>query len=102
MQVLPIKNRRLKVSPGGVVTLPVSARKTLGMSVGKGTRVTIAIEGDAVAIKPAGGDGGNRVSAKGQLEIRGEPLSLLESGTQRHYWLELFDEKTAVILHPYK
>jgi hypothetical protein len=31
-----LKNHRLKMSPGGIITLPVSARKTLKMEKGKG------------------------------------------------------------------
>ena len=102
MEPLAIRNRRTKVSPGGVITLPVSARKTLKMSPGAGTRVTVAIEGDAVAIKPAGGTGGNRVSPKGMMELRGDAREILEKGAARHFWLELHDDKTLVLLHPYK
>jgi bifunctional DNA-binding transcriptional regulator/antitoxin component of YhaV-PrlF toxin-antitoxin module len=102
MEPLTVKNRRSKVSPGGVITLPVSARKTLKMAKGAGARVTVAIEDGAVALKPAGESGGFRVSAKGMLELRGEPRELLEQGAARHYWMELHDDKTLVLLHPYK
>ncbi|WP_211468067.1 hypothetical protein [Collimonas silvisoli] len=102
MEPLTIKNRRTKISSGGVITLPVSARKTLQMSLGVGTRVTVAIEDGAVAIKPAGGSGGYRVSPKGLIELRGDAREILESGVARHYWLELHDNKNLVLLHPYK
>lgn len=102
MEPLTIKNRRTKVSPGGVITLPVSARKTLQMSPGVGARVTVAIEDGAVALKPAGASGGFRISAKGMLELRGDAREILEHGEARHYWLELHDDKTLVLLHPYK
>lgn len=102
METISVKNRRLKISPGGVVTLPVSARKTLGMLPKQGTRVTVAIDGNTVAIRPVGGPGGFRISPKGQMEMRGEPRGLLESGEMRHFWLELHDLTCTVLLHPWK
>lgn len=99
---LTLKNRSLKVSPGGIITLPVSARKTLKMQPGEGRRVAVAIEGDKIAITPVIGHGGFRISAKGMMELQGEPRAILESGTNRHYWLELIDENEVVFLHPYK
>lgn len=97
-----VKNRRLKMSPGGIVTLPVAARKALRMSKGEGARVTVAVEGSAVALARAGEKGGFRVSAGGQLELRQEARVVLEHGTGRHYWVELLDDRGSVKLHPFK
>jgi hypothetical protein len=66
-----------------------------------GTRVTVAVEGDAVELRPAGEQGGFRVSPRGQMELRAEALSVLAAGTARHYWLELDDQHQTVTLHPY-
>ena len=50
---MTIKNTRTKVSPGGVITLPVSARKALGMKPKTGSRVTVAVKGNTVLLAPA-------------------------------------------------
>ena len=97
-----VKNRRLKVSPGGIVTLPVAARKALQMVKGEGVRVTVAVERDVVTIVRSGTNGGFRVSPGGQLELRAEARAALDSGLKRHYWIELEDEKRQVRLHPYR
>ncbi len=101
MTVMSVKNRRSKISPGGVLTLPVSARKALGMEKGKGSRVTVALESDGVALRRCSERAGSRVSAKGQLELVGQPRALLERGAARHFWLEVDDERQMVVLHPY-
>lgn len=97
-----VRNRRLKMSPGGIVTLPVAARKALRMSKGQGARVTVAVEGDAVALALAGETGGFRVSAGGQLELRKEAQAALQHGIGRHYWVELLDDHGQIKLHPFK
>ena len=102
IKVTVVKNRRLKMSPGGIITLPVSARKALRMEKGKGRRVTVAIEKDTVILEPASDSGGFRVSPKGQLELQGEARMALNAGASRHYWLELNDETGKVSLKPYK
>jgi bifunctional DNA-binding transcriptional regulator/antitoxin component of YhaV-PrlF toxin-antitoxin module len=102
MSTMQVKNRRSKISPGGVITLPVSARKTLGMERGGGSSVTVAVADQGVVLQPAGADGGFRVSAKGQLELRGDARKLLESGAARHFYLELDDDKHTVLLRPYE
>lgn len=101
MGTLTVKNTRTKVSPGGVITLPVSARKALGMKPKVGARVTVAVEGKAVALHPASKDGGFRVSAQGQMEVRGDALGVLEAGKSRHFFMEIDDEKQTVILRPW-
>lgn len=100
-KVLNVKNRRLKVSPGGVITLPVSARKTLRMEKGRGCHVTVAIEDKTVVLAPAAETGGFRVSPKGQLELRGDAFQALAKGIDRHYWMELEDSTGHVRLNPF-
>ena len=71
MPSLTVKNRRSNISPGGIVTRPLSARKALQMTPGKGMRVTIATDGENVALQPTTDQAGARVSPKGQLELIG-------------------------------
>lgn len=97
---MTINNRRLKISPGGMVTLPVAARRALGMQPKVGARATVAVDGNSVVLAPAGEDGGLRVSPRGQIELRGDALNILASGKARHFWLELDDERATVVLHP--
>lgn len=96
-----VRNRRLKMSPGGIVSLPVSARKALSMEKGEGRRVTVAIKDGAVVLAPAVSTGGFRVSPKGQLELRGDARALLAKGTKGHYWVDLDDNSGTVRLHPF-
>lgn len=100
MEPRVIKNRSLKISPGGIVTLPVAARKTLAMSPGVGSRVSIAMEDGAIHLAPCSAQGGTRISPKGQLEFLGEPRELLLRGEARHFWLELRDASNIVVLRP--
>ena len=97
-----VKNRRLKVSPGGIITLPVAARKALRMAKGEGTRVTVSVNDGVVTLASAGKTGGFRVSPGGQLELRSEARAALDAGLQRHYWIELQDDAGQVRLHPYR
>ena len=53
-----VRNRSLKMSPGGVITLPVSARKTLGMTRQHGVRVTIAVKERSLLLRPASDQAG--------------------------------------------
>ena len=101
MGMIVIKNRSCKISPGGIITLPLGARKTLGMVPKNGIRVTVAIEGNAVVLRPTIDCAGSRVSPKGQMEMVGSAQTILKTGEARHYWLELHDESQRVILHPY-
>src|SRR2546423_7651401 len=96
-----VKNRRLKMSPGGIVTLPVAARKSLRMSKGQGARVTVAVVDGVVTLALTGETGGFRVSANGQLELRVEARDVLQRGVGRHYWIELLDDHGQVKLHPF-
>ena len=101
MPTMTIRNRSSKVSPGGVITLPLAARRTLRMEIGKGARVTVAVVQGCVELRPAETSAGIRVSPKGQMELLGEPRAMLERGVLRHFWLEMDDEKRSVSLHPY-
>ncbi len=95
-----VKNRRLKVSPGGIITLPVAARRALQMVKGEGTRVTVSVDDGVVTLASAGKTGGFRVSPGGQLELRAEARSALDAGIKRHYWIELQDASGQIRLHP--
>lgn len=97
-----IKNRRLKMSPGGIITLPVSARKALHMEKGEGGHVTVAVAKGSVILAPAAKTGGFRVSPKGQLELRGDARAILATGIGRHYWMELNDAASSVKLNPFE
>lgn len=101
MGTMSIKNTRQKVSPGGVITLPVSARKALGMEPKVGGRVSVTVSDKSVVLAAAGQDGGFRVSARGQMEVRGDALAVLEAGSLRHFYFEADDDKQTVTLHPW-
>lgn len=98
---LSVKNKRLKVSPSGLVTLPVSARKALGMTPGAAARIAIDAGNGRVVITLAT-SGGVRVSPKGMVELPAEARQIFASGTTRHYWLEAFDSAHRVVLHPFR
>ena len=98
-----VRNRRLKMSPGGVITLPVAARKALGMEPRQGSRVAVSVDDGAVVISPAAkSDNSWRVSAKGQMELGGEARELLQTPPTRHYWVEADDRGKRVVLHPFE
>ena len=97
-----VKNRRLKISPGGIITLPVAARKSLRMKKGVGARVTVAVQDGAVSLALAGETGGYRVSPRGELELRGDARALLDTGAARHFWIELLDAQGEVKLYPWR
>jgi hypothetical protein len=99
MQV--IKNKRGKISPGGIVSLPLPARQALGMSGEDGARVSVAVVGNTVELRPVKGEGGNRVSPKGQMDLQGDARVVLQSGTARHIWFEIAADRQAVVLHPW-
>lgn len=101
MQTLVFKNKRAKISPGGIISLPVAARKALGMAPGAGICVTIAVTENSVELKPVKGEGGSRVSPKGQLDLHGDARAKLQSGVERHIWMEVSDSQSTVRLHPW-
>ncbi len=96
-----VKNRRLKMSPSGMITLPTSARKALKMEKGQGRRVVISIEKDMIKISPTEETGGFRVSPKGQLQLRGKAREVLAAKSNQHYWIELQDG-LSITLKPFE
>src|SRR4051812_48711841 len=102
MATMVIRNRRQKMSPGGVITLPVSARKALGMVPGQGASLSVAVHARSVTLAPTGKDGGFRISPKGQFVLRGDAFDVVARGAARHYWFEADDESRQVRLHPFE
>jgi bifunctional DNA-binding transcriptional regulator/antitoxin component of YhaV-PrlF toxin-antitoxin module len=102
MGTVTVRNRRLKMSPGGVITLPVSARRALGMEKGAGSRVAVDVDGERVVLSALrAGEDGFRVSPRGQMELRAEARELLARTPTRNYWLVADDEAGRVSLHPF-
>ncbi|MBK6699593.1 MAG: hypothetical protein IPG55_06765 [Saprospiraceae bacterium] len=103
MEKMTIKNKRLKMSPGGVVTLNVATRKALGMKVNEPANVSVTVDDNCIVIN------GNleadkktwRVSKSGQLVINAEAKELLSKNEHRHYWVMLDDNKREARLMPY-
>jgi bifunctional DNA-binding transcriptional regulator/antitoxin component of YhaV-PrlF toxin-antitoxin module len=104
MTVTEVKNKRLKISPGGLITLPVSARKALGMVKGQGARVAASVDGGEVLVsrKLPTEEEGWRISAGGALQLAGSARDVLTHSPTRHYWLKLSDDKQQVRLIPYR
>lgn len=104
MAVPMVKNRRLKMSPGGMITLPVSARKALAMTKGKGAQLSLALEQGEVVLTVASKalEDALRVSKQGMMRLDGEARMLLARGATRHYWLKLSDDRHEVRLVPYQ
>jgi bifunctional DNA-binding transcriptional regulator/antitoxin component of YhaV-PrlF toxin-antitoxin module len=96
------RNKSLKISPGGIVTLPVSARRTLGMAPKAGSRVTVAVDAGRVILKPTSEQAGTRISPKGQMELVGVARDVLANGDKRHFWMELDDGTHEVALLPFE
>jgi len=99
-----VRNKRLKISPGGVITLPVAARKALGMKKGLGARVGICVEQGEVIFTGRQGEAETswRISSKGMLLLKGQPREILASGKNRHFWLKLADTKQEVRAVPFR
>lgn len=96
-----VKNRKLKMSPDGIPTLPVSARKALRMEKGAGCRVTLAIREGTIILEPATKTGGFRVSPKGRLALQGKARALPAGGAGRHCRVELDERAGSVKLNPF-
>jgi hypothetical protein len=98
-----VKNKSLKISPGGVISLPVSARRAIGMKKGAGAVAYVTLSGRSIVLSLAESSGGcpTRVSKGGQMVLDGEAGKNLAAGEQRHYWLEADDERAQAVLHPY-
>lgn len=100
---LEVKNKRLKMSPNGVITLPVSARKALGMTVNKPADVSVKVSDNKVILSgnPSKRDQTWSVSKKGMFTLKQEAKKVLENGEGRHYWLDLDDKNKQAVLVPY-
>jgi hypothetical protein len=100
---MTIKNKRLKISPGGIISLPVSARKALGMVPGVSAVAGISTGNSGVVLtgEVAKGSDQIRISKKGQAVLSGAAREYLDKGIQRHYWLELDDSRKVAILRAF-
>lgn len=103
MGKLSVKNKRLKMSPNGIITLPVSARRALGMEKGENGRYRISSDGKSITLtaKPKSGEKFYRVSKKGMACINGETREVLLSSKGRHFWIKVDDAKQEVKLLPF-
>jgi hypothetical protein len=101
LQTFTVKNKREKMSPGGLITLPMSARKALAMRPGEGTKLAVKTDRDTVIISKTDSDG-VRVSARGTLLLPDDAQRVLAAGAKRHYWFEGDPQKHHIVLHPYK
>jgi hypothetical protein len=103
MENLIVKNKRMKMSPAGVITLTVAARKALGMKVNMPEKVSVMAEGNSIVIR-SGGDATlktYRVSKHGQMVLGGEAKEVLMKSKDRYYWLKLDDGKHEARLMPF-
>lgn len=102
MGTITIKNKSLKMSPGGLISLSVAARKGLGMIKDCPARIGISSDGKTILLK---GDVENkdafRVSSKGLTVLRGKEKELLSNADKRHYWMEVNDDRKEVRIYPY-
>jgi len=97
-----VKNKRLKMSPSGIVTLPVSARRALGMIPKASAIVSVHTTMEGISISPVNnGESGSKVSPRGNLFLDQRSRAVLAKGIKRHYWLAADDQKRNVILHPF-
>jgi hypothetical protein len=99
-----VKNKSLKMSPGGLITLPVAARKALAMRIGKGSVVSFHVESQSIVVSAAPTKGAieTRISRHGNMELSGDAKKLLEGSIKRHYWFEASDPEQRVVLHPFR
>lgn len=102
MGTLTIKNKSLKMSPGGLISLSVAARKGLGMSKGRPGRIGISCDGKAIVLNgSADKKDAFYVSSKGLTVLRGKEKELLDNADKRHYWMEINDDRKEVTIHPF-
>lgn len=95
-----IRSQRLKISPGGMITLPTKARRALQMRPGHGAQVGVGIDENCVIIRSEHENAGLRISPRGQMEMRGDAAKLLMEGEGRRYWIEVDEDSATVTLHP--
>lgn len=103
MENMIVKNKRMKMSPGGIVTLTTAARKALGMKLNESTQVEVLTENNSIILRGQAKPGAqtSRVSKGGQLLLNGDARQLLLNTPTRHYWLELNDSKQEARLLPF-
>lgn len=101
--MLEVKNRRLKMSPGGMVSLPVSARRALGMTPNQGAIIGIRAKDDGVLLMGSPTNVTERVSVskRGQALLTGDARAYLSKALKRHYWLQLDDAQRTASLKTY-
>jgi bifunctional DNA-binding transcriptional regulator/antitoxin component of YhaV-PrlF toxin-antitoxin module len=102
MAKFTVSNKRLKMSPGGVIDIPVAGRKALGMEKGVGAKVSVTVDDGGVVIKPAQDeDNAWRISPKGVMVLRERAYETLEAAPGRHYELDVDDDAGQVWLAPF-
>ena len=91
------------MSPGGLITLPAAARKGLGMTKGKPIDVNISTDGKSILLTSALAKGRNAYesSSGGNMLLKGAEKEFLLKSKNRHYWLEIADDKKQVKLLPF-
>lgn len=97
-----VKNKRLKMSPGGMISLPVSARKALGMQINQGSQLNVSVGTDHVLIssESARPENSKKISKKGLMELPADAKEFL-SKKNKYYWLELDDKNKSAKLRPF-
>ena len=91
------------MSPNGLITLSVAARKALGMTKNESGQIRISTDENSILLlgSPVRGEKTYRVSKKGMTIFKGEERDLLLKNKNRHYWMEIDDAKKEVRLLPY-
>jgi len=103
MGKITIKNKRSKMSPNGVITLSVAARKALGMKVNEPGQIKISSDKKSVVLSASSSKSKKtfRVSKKGITSLKGDEKELLLKNEKRHYWMQIDDTNKEVRLLPY-
>lgn len=99
-----VRNKRLKMSPGGLITLPVAARKSLGLTPKNAGRISVTVSDGTVllsSVKPEPGPG-LKISPRGNMNLSEPARAVLARGVGRHYWVSLDDTARLVRLHPFE
>lgn len=100
-QLLTVKNKSLKMSPSGIITLPVSARRCLGMKKATSELVYLQVKDKQILFSNSGKGAKVKVSPKGNITLVDEAKRVLDESKERHYWLEINDTSHSVVLHPF-
>ncbi|MBP0625245.1 hypothetical protein [Cupriavidus consociatus] len=100
-QIIIRKKPRLKISPEGIICLPLRARQALSMTAAAGFRVSVAVVNNSVELKPVKGEGGSRVSPKGQMDLQGDARTVLQSGAKGQISMVVSEEEHTVVIRPW-